>query len=484
MADAQTTPRRTSLPDLVRVFLKLGLVGFGGPAVHIGMLEDDLVVRRKWLTREQLLDLMGAVNLIPGPNSTEMCIHLGYRQRGWLGMLVAGGCFIVPAVLMTTLLAWAYVRFGSLPRVEPFLLGCKPAVLAVILAAIWRLGRTAVKGPRLLAIGVGVAAAVFLGAGALGMLWLRLAERGKGPTDASRNCGQRGSFWSLKGSHRTAQGNALGTRPPPGVALKGRDRGALSRPFRAFRTAARGPRALPWAILSRPVGAAEPTCNSGSHLVRTGGALAAAVAVGSNVRASAAAQVAAVAAGGVGVAAVSLWKLGLFFLKIGAVLYGTGYVLVAFLEGGLVQDYGWLTRRELLDAIAAGQFTPGPLLSTSAFVGYVVSAKAGLSAVGGAAIAAAAVFLPSFLFVVLLNPILPRLRQSRWSAAFLDAVNVSAVALMVAVVVNLGRTTLVSWPAWVIALLAGAVAIRWRVNTAWLILGGAALGWLLAPWAM
>lgn len=444
MAVADPNSRRTSLLDLVRVFLKLGLLGFGGPAVHVGMLEEDIVVRRKWLTREQLLDLMGAVNLIPGPNSVEMCIHIGHRQRGWLGMLVAGGCFIVPAVVLTTLLAWAYVRFGSLPRVEPFLLGCKPAVLAVILAAIWRLGRTAVKGPRLLAIGVGVAAAVFLGAnevlallggGALGMLWLRLAERPQAPPSSR-----------------------------PQAPAWGRARGG-SRP-QHHRSGSFG-----GAVAKREL------------RNQRGGALAAAVAVAASVKVSTAGQAVALAAGGAGVAAVSFWKLGLFFLKVGAVLYGTGYVLVAFLEGGLVEDYAWLTRRELLDAIAAGQLTPGPLLSTSAFVGYVVSAKAGLSALGGAAVAAAGVFLPSFIFVLLLNPILPRLRRSPWSAAFLDAVNVSAVALMVAVVVNLGRTTLVSWPAWVIAVLAGVVAIRWRVNTAWLVLGGAALGWLLAPWA-
>lgn len=403
MGEAAPTPGRPSLLALAQPFLKLGFLGFGGPAAHIGLMEQELVVRRGWLSHGELLDLMGAVNLIPGPNSTEMCIHIGYRQRGWRGMLVAGGCFILPAVLMTTLLAWAYVRFGALPRVEPFLFGAKPAVLAVIVAALWRLGRTAVKSAALLAIGLGVAAAAFLGAnevlallggGLLGMVGLRLAERGKapqaGPLAAAAALGAGGEAWAAAGAAATAAGTA---------------------------------------------------------------------------------------------AAVSLWKLGLFFLKVGAVLYGTGYVLVAFIEGGLVRDYGWLTQRELLDAIAAGQLTPGPLLSTSAFVGYLVAGKAGLSPLGGAAAAAAGVFLPSFVLVVLLNPILPRLRRSRWSAAFLDAVNVSSVALMVAVAVSLGRSTLVSWPAWAIAALAGAAAVRWRLNTAWLVLGGAALGALLAPWA-
>ncbi len=289
--------------------------------------------------------------------------------------------------------AWAYVEYGSLPQVSPLLYGIKPVVLAVIAGAVWRLGRSAVKGWRLLAIGLAVVAAVLLGldeilalllGGLLGMAWLRLAA-GDGP-------GPRGLV-------------AL-------VALPGVLRMLVER--------------LP-------------------------GLLPAAQAAG-----------------------ISLWELALFFLRIGSVLYGSGYVLVAFLEGGLVEDLGWLTQQQLLDAIALGQFTPGPVLSTATFIGYV------LAGVPGAAVATLGIFAPSFLFVALLNPLVPRLRNWPWTASFLDAVNVSAIGLMVAVVAQLAATTLVGWPAWVLAAGAAVAALWWQVNPAWLVLGGAALGWLFA----
>ncbi|MDX1419397.1 MAG: chromate efflux transporter [Rubricoccaceae bacterium] len=383
------------LAELARLFLKLGVVAFGGPAAHIAMMEDEVVERRGWMTRQHFLDLIGATNLIPGPNSTEMVMHVGYERAGGRGLAVAGACFIGPAVLLTGLAAWFYVRFGSLPAVEPFLYGIKPAVLAVILGALWKLGRKAVTGWRLGVLAVGVAAAVLAGVnevwallagGLLGMLWLRLTGP---PSDAAE-------------------------RLLPILLFQARpDTGAV-----------------------------------------------------------------ALAAGVAGAAAgVSLWKLGLFFLKVGAVLYGSGYVLIAFLEGGLVQDYGWLTQAQLLDAVALGQFTPGPVLSTATFIGYV------LAGVPGAAVATLGIFLPSFVFVRLLNPLIPRLRASAWLSAFLDAVNAAAVALMAAVTVELGADVLVSWPAWVIALGAAVLALRYKVNAAWLVLGGAVLGWLLAPWA-
>jgi len=384
------------LGELVAVFGKLGLIGFGGPAALIAMMEDEAVVRRPWLTRERFLDLVGATNLIPGPNATEMAIHIGYLRAGWLGLIVAGASLIVPATLITGVFAWAYVRFGSLPRIAPLLYGIKPAVLAVILTAVWRLGRTASKSWRLLAIGLAVMLASVEGAneilalfagGLLGMAWLRIVDRG------------------------------------------------------------------------RPASAAPAAC----------------IGAGVGALCSKSAAVATLAAAGA--AAVSLWKLGLFFLKIGAILYGTGYVLIAFLEGELVHGYGWLTQQQLLDAIAIGQFTPGPLLSTATFIGYV------LLRVPGAVVATVAIFLPSFVFVAALNPLLPRLRRSAWMAAFLDAVNVSSVGLMAAVTLRLGGASLTSWPAWVIALGAAAVGLRWRVNTAWLVLGGASAGWLLSPWA-
>lgn len=382
--EAPPTTRPGRLGELAKLFLKLGIVGFGGPAAHIAMMDDEVVERRHWLGRQHFLDLVGATNLIPGPNSSEMTMHIGYERAGVPGLIVAGSCFILPAVLLTGLAAWAYVSYGALPAVEPLLFGIKPAVLSVILGAVWKLGRKAIAGWRLGVLGAGVLVAVLAGVseipallagGVCGMLWLRLSTRTHGAT----------------------------------------------------------PSVLP--------------------LVFPQGALV---------------------AGAAGAAAtVSLWKLGLFFLKVGAVLYGSGYVLVAFLEGGLVEQFGWLTRSELLDAIAIGQLTPGPVLSTATFVGYLVSGAP------GAAVATLGIFLPSFVFVLILNPLIPRLRKSAWMAAFLDAVNVAAIALMLAVTIQLGAAVLVSWPAWVIALAATPVALYFRVNAAWLVLGGALVGYPL-----
>ena len=375
------------LAGLAKVFLKLGLLGFGGPAAHIGMMEDEVVTRRGWLDRDHFLDLVGATNLIPGPNSTEMAIHIGYVRAGLAGWMVAGLSFILPAFCLTTALAWAYVTYGSLPAVELFLAGIKPAVVAIILAAVLQLGRTAVKGWRMAPIGVLVIGLVLAGinevlalliGGVAGMLWLRW-PRDKGPAAGALASAFTGLLWA---------GERL------------------------------------W-----------PTLQQAAEL--------------------------------------SLPALGWFFLKVGSVLYGSGYVLVAFLEGGLVNDYGWLTQAQLLDAISAGQLTPGPIMSTSAFIGYM------LAGVPGAAVSAGAVFLPSFLFVLLLNPLIPRLRQSDWSAAFLDAVNVSAVALMAAVSLRLGAATLINPVAWLIGLVALALLLRWKVASSWIVVGGGLVGGVL-----
>jgi chromate transporter len=387
------------LGELAKVFFKLGVIGFGGPAAHIAMMEEEVVKRRQWLTRSHFLDLIGATNLIPGPNSTEMAIHVGYTYGGWAGLIIAGVCFILPAVLITACFAWIYVQFGTLPQVAPFIYGIKPAVLAVILGAVWRLGKKAVKNRKLLLIGLGVAVLVFFGqnevialllGGSLGMIWLRLSDKGN---------------------------------PPP-----------------------------------------EETAAIMAAGLTTSAALKATAATGATV------------------ASVPLWQLGWFFLKVGSVLFGSGYVLVAFLEGGLVREQGWLTKAQLLDAIAIGQFTPGPVLSTSTFIGYLI---AGFP---GAVVATVAIFLPSFLFVVLLNPLVPRLRASKWASAFLDAVNVSSVALMGVVTLNLSQTTLIKpaeafsidWLAAIIAISAAVLAIRFQINAAWLVLGGALIGWLFS----
>lgn len=380
------------LGPIIRLFFKLGVIGFGGPAAHIAMMEDEVVTRRGWLSRDHFLDLVGATNLIPGPNSTEMAIHIGYIRAGLPGLLAAGASFIAPAFAITTGLAWAYVRFGALPAVQPFLTGIKPAVLAIILGAVVQLGRRAFKGWRLAMIAIGVWTAVLLGTSEILALLLG------------------------------AVAGMLISRAPTTTTA------ALGVPLARF---------------------------DGSHLLEriAGiGALLSAVSFGQ----------------------VPLMQLGLFFLKIGAVLYGSGYVLVAFLEGGLVHDLGWLTQGQLLDAISAGQFTPGPVLSTSAFVGYL------LAGLPGAFVSAGAIFTPSFLFVLVLNPLIPRLRSSPWTAAFLDAANVSAVALMAAVTLRLGLATVASWQASVIASLAIALRLRFRVSPSALVVGGGLAGWLLS----
>lgn len=399
MSDRSVAPPDTGsslasrLRDLAFLFLKLGTISFGGPAAHIALIEEEIVRKRNWVTRQQFLDMLGAANLIPGPTSTQMAINTGFVRAGWVGLCVAGASFILPAALITGAFAWAYVRFGSLHQAVSVLAGIKPAVVAVIAIAIWRLGRTVIKDIGLAALGALSLAAFFfglnpiiilLGGGALGML----ARRTVRPIAASS------SFMAL-----------IRRGLPPSFRFVG----------------------------------ATAAFVAGNVIIRP-----------------------------------STVRIGLFFLKVGAVLYGGGYVLLAFLEHGLVQQHAWLTQRQLLDAVAIGQFTPGPVLSTATFIGYI------LGGVPGAAVATVGIFLPSFFYVALLAPILFHLRKSPWIAAFLDAVNVSAVSLMVGVTFRLGVDALRGWPSWVIAVLSLTVLVRWKVSPAWIVLGGGIVGWLLA----
>ena len=384
--------RSGRLREIAGLFLKLGVIGFGGPAAHIALMEDEVVEKRGWLSRERFLDLVGVTSIIPGPNSTEMAIHLGFLRGGWPGLLLAGACFIVPAVSLTTLLAWAYMTYGAIPQVADLLYGIKPAVLAVILGALWRLGQKAVKGWRMSFLGVAVTLVALtdfsgvlalIGGGIVGMFWLRMTQSN--------------------------------------------DRGHL-------------------AVLA-------PVAGTGVSMLASQGAL---------------------------VGAPTLWALGLFFLKIGAILYGSGYVLIAFLEEELVHGYAWLTQEQLLEAIAIGQFTPGPVLSTAAFIGYLVSG----GKLSWALVAAGAIFLPSFVFVAALNPVLPRLRESQWVASFLDAVNVCAVGVMAAVTIELAyfqvfdSLTLEGVPKMLIAIGAAILGLWRGVGAVWLVIGGAVAGWL------
>jgi chromate transporter len=393
-------PLRERLRDLALLFLKLGAIGFGGPATHIALMQDEVVRRRQWLTRQQFLDMLGLTNLIPGPNSTEMAITVGFARAGWPGLIVAGASFIVPAALITAAVAWAYVRFGTLMLAQSLLAGVKPAVIAVIVIAVWRLGKAAVHDVWLAVLGAMALAAflaklspllILFGGGLLGML----AKQSFKPRDGTSS-------------------NA--TKISAGLLL-------LRKPF----------------LLPNFLAGASATAAAMPAMKR-----------------------------------VPLARLGWFFLKVGAVLYGGGYVLFAFIEQGLVRDHHWLTQQQLLDAIAIGQFTPGPLLSTATFIGYL------LGGAWGAAVATIAIFLPSFIYVAALGPILPKLRRSPWMAAFLDSVNVCAVALMAGVSVKLAGDALRGWPMWAIAVAAFAVLWKWRINPAWVVLGGALAGLVVA----
>lgn len=407
LADAAQTPpsgRFVRLRELARIFLRLGATSFGGPAVHIALMEDEFVRRRQWLSRQQYLDLVGATNVIPGPNSTEVALHVGFLRAGLPGLLVAGVCFISPAVLMTLLLAALYVRWGALPDARPFLAGIGPVVLAVLLGTVWRLGRGAVKNVPL---------------GLVALLVFAAAVGGANETAALFGGGIAGGLWLF---WRKRRGGGDGEAMPAAVIAGATIAGSAAR----------------------------------AQVAATGGV-------------GAAAAVTAAAAPG-------LVPLGLFFLKIGAILYGSGYVLVAFLEGGLVHEHGWLTRTQLLDAVAAGQFTPGPLFSTATFVGYQIAG------VPGALVATASIFLPAFVFVALLAPQMERLRRLPLLGAFLDAVNVSSIALLAAVAVRMAASSVVDVRAGAIFLIAVLLYARFNINAAWLVLGGALVGGLSVLW--
>jgi chromate transporter len=375
-----TGGRGTSpLREVVGLFLKLGVIGFGGPAAHIAMMRDEVVRRRRWVDDQRFLDLVGATNLIPGPNSTELAIHLGYDRARWRGLVAAGVCFILPAFLIVLVLAWAYVGYGETPAFDGLLYGIKPVVVAIIVMAILGLVRTAVKDALLAVVSVAVLVAYLLGGNELLLLALGalvvLAVR-------------RGRDWAVNRRHALTLPVLLATGQP---------------------------------LLTDP----------------TAGQLA---------------------------------RLFLTMLKIGAVLYGSGYVLLAFLRGDFVERLGWLTDEQLLDAIAIGQVTPGPVFTTATFVGYVV---AGFP---GAVLATVAIFLPSFLFVALLTRIVDRIRSHSWSAALLDGVNAAALALMAGVTLQLGRNALVDPLTVGVCVVAGLLLWRTRLNSAWYVGAGAAIG--------
>lgn len=363
--------------ELFSLFLRLGITAFGGPAAHIAMMHNEVVEKRNWLSEREFLDLLGATNLIPGPNSTEMAHHIGYLRAGWRGMLVAGFSFIAPAMLIVMGLAFLYDRYNTLPEVEALLYGIKPVVIAIVIQALWSLGKHAYKGSLQVVLGAIVLILYFTGVNEIILLL--------------------GSGLILM---LIRSGNRLG-----GLGVKGL-LGLTGLPSLAFFAGQ----------------------------------------------------------------AFSLSGLFFTFLKIGSVLYGSGYVLLAFLRADFVERLGWLTDRQLLDAVAIGQFTPGPLFTTATFIGYI------LGGVPAALVATTGIFLPSFIFVLVSNPYVSRLRQSALASAFLDGVNAAALALMAAVTWQLGTASLIDVPTFLLFALALVLLIRFRINSAWLVLGGGLAG--------
>jgi chromate transporter len=376
------------LKEVVALFLKLGCIAFGGPAAHIAMMRDEVVRRRRWLSEQEFLDLVGATNLIPGPNSTEMAIHLGHLRAGWWGLLAAGMLFILPAMVIVMAFAWVYVNYGATPGLQWALYGIKPVIIAIIVQALWGLGKTAVKGLMTAVVGAAVLVLYILGVNEL----LLLAAGGLSVLLA--NSSQR--LWSK------------------GIA---------------------GLLVLPLAV---------PTIVTVSS------------------------------------AAVPFSLATLFgkFLKIGAVLYGSGYVLLAFVRTDFVERLGWLTDQQLIDAIAVGQFTPGPVFTAATFIGYLAGVRAGVGGFLAALIATAGIFLPSFVFVALLRYILPLARRSPRVGMLLDGVNVASLGLMAGVTLDLARVAVVD--VWTVVLMLAALVIvfYFRVNSAYVVLGGGLVGLL------
>jgi len=400
--------RKNELKELFRLFLRLGLTAFGGPAAHIAMMQREVVEKRRWMDHDHFLDLIGATNLIPGPNSTEMAIHIGLERGGWRGLLVAGACFICPAVALTGVIAALYQRYGQLPEVSAFIFGIKPAVIAVILAAALPLAKKALMQ--------------------------------QGPIQAQ--------------TPGSSQAGAQAQPPAPAQPL----------------APAKIPAAFLWLIAITALTAGLLGVNE-IYVLFGAGFLALAIAVARQGKRTLQGvfpillQIPAIV--------VSNSRIFFSFLKVGAILYGSGYVLFAFLDSELVAR-GLLSRKVLIDAIAVGQFTPGPVFSSVTFIGWQMDGWQ------SAALATLAIFLPSFVFVALSHPLVPRMRRSKLFSAFLDGVNAASVAIILTVCIDFGRATITSWQAITIAVASAIVVFGFpKVNNAWVILGGAILGYLL-----
>lgn len=399
------SPPASPLREVVALFLRLGTTAFGGPAAHIAMMHDEIVTRKKWLTDQEFLDLNGATNLIPGPNSTELAIHIGYMRAGWRGLIAAGVSFIVPAMLIVIALGWAYVEYGTTPRADALFYGIQPVIIVIIAQALWLLGRKAIKNAATAV--VGVAALVLYLFGFNEILLLVFAGL---------------IILVLQNANRFCKNGTLSVLLPfSNLSLFSlNQKSAISiQPSTVF--------TLP-SLLS---------------LLSS-------------------------------LSTFSLPVLFLSFLKIGSVLYGSGYVLLAFLHDEFVENLGWLTEKQLLDAVAIGQITPGPVFTTATFIGYI------LGGVPGAVVATIGIFLPAFIFVAITNPFIPRLRQSKWLGSVLDGVNVASAGLMAGVTLQLAGTAFVDIPTIVIGIVAAILLFRFRVNPTWLVIGGAGVGLLVS----
>lgn len=370
---------KTSLKELALLFLKLGTIAFGGPAAHTAMMEAEVVRRRGWLTHQEFLDLMGATNLIPGPNSSELAIHIGYCRAGWWGLIVAGVSFILPAMLLVMAFAWLYVHYGKLPQIQGILYGIKPVIIAIVAQALWSLSKAAFKNWLLVSVGIIALLAVVLGLHELNVLF------GAGFLVMLFKVMQRGQA-----------------------------------------------RFLVFPVI--------PLFTVNTAVVSFG-----------------------------------LWPLFFFFLKVGTVLFGSGYVLLAFLQADLVDRYGWLTQQQLLDAVVVGQVTPGPVFTTATFIGFL------LGGFSGGIVATVGIFLPAFVFVALSAPFIHKMRESELMGAFLDGLNVASLTLMAVVTFSLGKAAIINIPTLLLALFSGFLLIRAKVNSAWLIFLGATLG-LVGPY--
>jgi chromate transporter len=372
--------QEASLGEIALVFLKLGTIAFGGPAAHLAMMDEEFVRRRNWITQAEFLDRLATANLIPGPSSTEVAIFIGQLKRGWRGLIVAGSCFIIPAALIVSLIAWMYVHFGSLPRAQNVLYAIKPVVVAIIIQALGRLSRTGIRTTLLAVI---AALAAVLSLLAVNPVLVLVFAGGL----SAIALGTRNKLLSL---------GSLGT-----------------------------PKVLAGAMAAIGAAVAMP---------------------------------------------VGLERLFLSFLKIGSVVFGSGYVLLAFLQSEFVQHLHWLTNQQLLDAVAVGQFTPGPVFTTATFIGYIVAGWL------GAVVATVGVFLPGFILVALSGPVIPRLRRSPIAAAALDGVVAGSLALMAVVTWQLGKASIVNWTALAIFGVSLIGLLRFRLNSAWLIAAAAVFG--------